>query len=484
MPVKTITAEINGKVRKITADIPEGATNEQIQAAVSDWAAVQKPSAPATKGFLGTIASDVRNLPGAALYAARHPWETLTAEGQAQIEQFKKSQEAYKRGAYAESINRAVAGLVPFVGPAAAQASEDIATPGKRGQGFARAAEMVLPGPLGKAAKTTLSRAAGLGKVGREIYGAELRLGTKPSLAQRSEMIQRGLKPGEELPISKKALGPLEKEIQANKSVVDQITKADPVYSQRTIPISDLLSPVDKFIERVERVNKQLAKTLKTERNNWAESLGYKPTVAPKTITSPSRILSPQGTPYKVVHTTPGTPGNTMATVRDAQVLKEDIYSVLNSSAYAEMAEPGTIIAGRKLAARGMKRGIEKTVPEKSLQSINHTIENDIRLKDAINSAIKRHPSWVNDWAVFVLGSGLGEAIAGHFGAGAVAVGALVRMAARNPAIMSRLSIALSRTGVALPKLGKVAGPAVTKGTTAGALLGPIPRPTTKEALK
>ena len=37
MPVKTITAEIDGQTRKITADIPDGASQDDIMSAVEDY---------------------------------------------------------------------------------------------------------------------------------------------------------------------------------------------------------------------------------------------------------------------------------------------------------------------------------------------------------------------------------------------------------------------------------------------------------------
>jgi hypothetical protein len=160
-------------------------------------------------------------------------------------------------------------------------------------------------------------------------------------------------------------------------------------------------------------VDKGAAKALMQRRAQWARSLG-------------------------------GGPDTTIAA---AQALKEDLYAAINSGSYAGTAEPGTLVQGRKLAARGIKKAIEDAVPEQPIRKINHAIETDIRLKDTINSAIKRHPSWINDWAVFVLGAGAGEALGGHIGGGAAAVGALTRMAARNPRIMSRLAIALDRSG-------------------------------------
>jgi hypothetical protein len=259
------------------------------------------------------------------------------------------------------------------------------------------------------------------GKVAKSLYETELRPGKKPTLTQRGEMVDRGLKPGAELPIEAKSIPKLETEIGKNKSTIDYVTK-DPAspFSFRSVPVKDLLAPVDDYIKRVTRVDSALAKTLAKKRADWAKALG----------------------------------GGTDATVNDAQRLKEDLYAVINSSAYAEAAEPGVVTAGRKLAARGMKKGIEKVIPDMPVREINHVIETDLRLKDAITSAVKSHPSWINDWAVFVLGSGAGEllggagGVGGHAVGGAIAIGALARMVARNPKAMSRLAIALQRSGV------------------------------------
>jgi hypothetical protein len=57
MPLRTITAEIDGKVRKIKADIPDGATNDDIIDAVSSFLAqpAQQGGGPKTAGELGLV---------------------------------------------------------------------------------------------------------------------------------------------------------------------------------------------------------------------------------------------------------------------------------------------------------------------------------------------------------------------------------------------------------------------------------------------
>jgi len=264
----------------------------------------------------------------------------------------------------------------------------------------------------------------------RSIYEAELRPSAKISLAQRKELVERGLKG--KLPNRREVADPIaarDRSQQASDRYSDERSSVSLQWPFRTR--GGCSDAVDKFITRVARVDPAQAKLLMKKRATWASSLG----------------------------------GGTDTTVAAAQQLKEDFYAVINSGAYADAAEPGTLTAGRKLAARGMKKAIEDAIPEEPIRAINHAIENDIRLKDAITSAIKKHPSWINDWGVFVLGAGAGEAVSGHLlGGGATAIAALTRMAARNPRIMSRLAIALDRSGML------ALGPAVRSTVTAGRL--------------
>lgn len=368
-----------------------------------------KPSQVASQAgeFFGTLGSDIAAIPNAAWQAVTHPIDTIKGIGQSQGTELEASKAAFKKGQYGEGIRRGIGYILPVVGPALSQAGTEMQR-GEYGKGLAHTAELT---PLPEMA---VKGVAGLGGKlmrggARSIYEAELRPTSKLSLAQRKEIVGKGLE--KRLPIEAKSIDTLQESITANKATIESLTK-DPTsaYSARTMPTSDLLDPVNKFIARVARVDKAQAKALMSRRNQWINSLGGKD-----------------------------------ATVAQAQQLKEDLYAVINSSAYAETAEPGTMVAGRKLAARGIKTGIEQAIPEEPIRAINHAIETDIRLKDSITRAIKTHPSWINDWAVFVLGAGAGELAVGHLGGGAAAIGALTRMAARNPRIMSRLAIALDQ---------------------------------------
>jgi len=350
----------------------------------------------------------------AAHQAARDLWAGNEAEAQ-------KARESFKQGKPILGTIQAAASGIPLLGPAIAQPMEEVAA-GQYGAAAGHATGLALPGLVGKGITATAKATT---KLAPSMYEVALRPGSKASLAQRRAMIARGLKPGEELPISESSIPKLEAEITRNKATIDTLTKTDPVYSTRTVPIDVVLSPIDDWITKVRPASVQMAKQLSKAKEQWSRTLGY--------------------------------PGKTSATIAEVQKLKESLYAITSQSAYAEMADVSGAVKGRKVAASGLKEAIESAIPEEPIKAINRAIENDIRLKQAITKTVKVHPSWINDWAVFVLGTGAGEMFAGHVGGAAAAIGALTRMAARNPHIMSRLAIALNKTGTKVSAAGKVA---------------------------
>ena len=261
-----------------------------------------KPSQVASQAseFFGTLGSDIAAIPNAAWQAVTHPIDTIKGIGQSQDAELEASKAAFKKGQYGEGIRRGIGYILPVVGPALSQAGTEMQR-GEYGKGLAHTAELT---PLPEMA---VKGVAGLGGKlmrggARSIYEAELRPTSKLSLAQRKEIVGKGLE--KRLPIEAKSIDTLQKSITANKATIESLTK-DPTsaYSARTMPTSDLLDPVNKFIARVARVDKAQAKALMSRRNQWINSLGGKD-----------------------------------ATVAQAQQLKEDLYAVTNSSAYAETA--------------------------------------------------------------------------------------------------------------------------------------------------
>lgn len=108
-------------------------------------------------GFVNTLVNDVSELPGAAMNAVQHPIETGKRLVGAQVGEFQKVPGLVKQGRYSEAVGHGMAGALPLVGPAAAQAGDELGQ-GQTGQGLAHTAELLGPsaGKLGtKALKGT-----------------------------------------------------------------------------------------------------------------------------------------------------------------------------------------------------------------------------------------------------------------------------------------------------------------------------------------
>lgn len=166
--------------------------------------------------FTGTLERDIREIPGSLLQAGMHPIETLKGMGQQQLEQFQKAgteaqrtAELIRQGHYGQALLEApsvlgygVAGAVPILGPAAAQAGEEFRE-GQYKTGAAHALELLGPDllrltpgqvripPRARAMPMTVETQRGLGALEKE--GVPLTLGQKLQDPYRQK-IELGLK--------------------------------------------------------------------------------------------------------------------------------------------------------------------------------------------------------------------------------------------------------------------------------------------------
>ena len=294
----------------------------------------------------------------------------------------------------------------------------------------------------------------------------------KVGLAMREEVAERAVRPGARVPMTKAEIDAgfpsLEPEIARNRAVIQRLTKSHPIYSQRTLAIDDVLAPVRRYIRMLRRSSPGGADALENEATHWAEELGYRPAVPSRQV--PTGVLDAQGKP--LMRTIPGTPAQTTTTVAQVQQLKEDFRTGISAAARGEGAVPPGAVTGKRLAESGMKRAVEGTIPEEPIREINHVIERDLRLKEAIVRAVKRNPRWLAQSLPSILGEVAGgEAISqlsdlaggkdrrggpaqhglltpGRL-AGAAAI--LITVASKNPRMMTRLMIALRGAGAAIP---------------------------------
>ena len=152
MPVKTVTAEINGKVRKVTMDVPDGSTDDDIAEALASYKEPEaaKPAAPQPKGMLqqaadtgmeflkglGSQLNPVTMAKGMLDAANVTNWpqigsNILEAQGKAGSE----AAEAFKQGKYGTAARKGLGYLIPLLGPAM-NAAGDKAEEGKVAEGL------------------------------------------------------------------------------------------------------------------------------------------------------------------------------------------------------------------------------------------------------------------------------------------------------------------------------------------------------------
>ncbi len=134
---------------------------------------------PKDAGFWSTIGSDIAALPGGIYNAARHPLDTLANATDARLALRPKAAQAMKEGHPIQAAGYGLASMMPFVGPAAAQAGEELGG-GQPGQGAAHAVEALAPSAIKGVSEIPQVRAGvrAVGKVvksrvtGRPIEGA------------------------------------------------------------------------------------------------------------------------------------------------------------------------------------------------------------------------------------------------------------------------------------------------------------------------
>ena len=374
------------------------------------------------------------------------------------LQQLDMAKQQFQAGDYGQAIARTAA-AIPIAGPAVTHAFDEYDRTGNWGAPVGDAAAMLL---MKKAPKAV---AKGLRAAGEYAYENALHFREGIPLSDRMAMVKRGLQTGDSLPVNIESLDKLGVESKIFKQEVNRLTK-DPSspFSQQTIPIDQVLKSVDDWINNTASADPKVFAQAKLLRDHWAGKLGYKPaTTVPNTGTGP--IVTPQGAATGQAATTGTTtiPAVTHTTIKEIQTLKENLNSLTKSSSYdvhGRAIDSGATTATYKAGLSGMKSAIEGTVAP--IHDLNNLVHVDLMLKDAIYRAIRNKPSWLSSYTGFIAGVGVAELLnsGGKFGA-ALTEGALVRAAAANPAIMSRLGIALNSAGVKLPAefLSKAAVP-------------------------
>lgn len=148
-------------------------------------------------------------------------------------------------------------------------------------------------------------------------------------------------------------------------------------------------------------------------------------------------------------------------TVRDAESAKEAMYGRTNPSQYSDSTTPipGAPKVIKEELARGLKNGIAEVHPMVDVH--NQRIQSVIQLQDALKVEAKSRPAVAQTALLWALGPIIGETATalGHSNMG---MNGLITLAAaqalKEPAVATRLALAMHDSGGVLQALGKVHG--------------------------
>lgn len=164
------------------------------------------------------------------------------------IEQFKKAHEALQQGRYSEAAGYLGAGLLPFVGPAAATAGERIGQ-GEPARGLGNAVGLLAPFGASAIAKPALGLA---GKAAskfvatpEDLYASALKPSTTYSEATRTGLLKTGMREG--IPVTKKGLGRTSDMIKQLQSDIEaKITAAQEANPEAAVDPARAATRVDE----------------------------------------------------------------------------------------------------------------------------------------------------------------------------------------------------------------------------------------------
>lgn len=382
----------------------------------------------------------------------------------AQVDQGKKAKEAWGRGQHVEALGHGLAAAVPVVGPAAAQVGETIggeleyddkgnAIGQKRapqvarglGQGLGLVAS-ASPKNIMEPVATGAARAVGKIPVPERLtpeglYQSSLR----PSLAKKNlpkveGQVATGLR--ERIPVSEKGL-------ETTRGRIEDLNQE---IAERLRGKSQQLGPVVDPAEVAQRVE-PLRQTFGNQVN-------------PKADLS---ALNASSGEFLEKHTTPlpaGTQGPTKPnpmTLSDAQAEKQGTYQQLKKK-YGELGSAD--VEAQKALARGLKEEIVKRVPE--LAGLNARDGALIELEGQIERMVAREGN------KNILGL-VPATVAAH---AHNPYGLVATLMMDNPAIKSRIAIALDRARKSTSAAGIGKGAAITApaGVVGQQSQGGIPR--------
>jgi hypothetical protein len=318
-------------------ETPEGTG---VMGAVSSFAHAMDP-----RPLVSTVADMYRASQGDPTAASRTLSVGKNLIG-AQGQQLSKAVGSARQGRISEAIGHGAAGLLPLVGPAAANAGERIGSgdiAGGLGEAAAVLAPFAAPTALGAVARGGKSAAGNLYM--RALKPTKAVLQDAPAFriggqaAARSELAQTGL--SERVPVG--GAGGVEKvgtRIEdINQQIADRIGEAD--LAGRTVDPSKVKG---RLIATKQKFSNQVAPQSDLQAiERVGEDFSRHPQFGPVNPFNPAQPPGPMS-------------------LTNAQAMKQGTYRTLKGKAYGEMKSAD--IEGQKALARGLKEEISAAAPE------------------------------------------------------------------------------------------------------------------------
>jgi hypothetical protein len=426
-------------------------------AAVQAEAPPEQPSA--TSRFLsnaGEMLNPVAAVKGLA-NAAMHPIQTAGALYDAHAEQFGKAKDAYQQGRYSEMAGHGLAGVVPLVGPVAANVGEQIAS-GDVAGGMGAATGLVtgaaLTGPAMRAAGGVVKPAAQA--AGRRLYQSALKP-TKATLndvrptagmTAQQTLLQRGL--DERIPVTARGLKKVETLIDSLDAEVKARVAKIQASGEKVDPklVEQAMDDVVRDFTNQVNAHPDLA-AIDAVRTNFRNN----PNVAqPSAPATPANFAAGKvsGTPARTQ------PGPIEPEI--AQAMKGNTYKGLRGK-YDK--ERGATIEAEKAGARGLREGLEQAGQRAGvddLASVNAREGSLISLEHALTDALRRR----GNYDVLGLKPAMGATTAA---ATESMLPFLVMLVDRFPGLISRTGIWINRAGTT-GRGASATGKGVVAGTT------------------
>jgi len=412
-------------------------------ARAEDFAPNTMPAGSAVGRFVsnaGEILNPVTAVQGLA-HAVAHPLDTATSLYNASADQAQKAAAAYRAGQYGEAIGHGL-GAIPFIGPPAAAAGEQIASgdvAGGLGKGAALLATAGVAGPAARLAGRIAEPVAE--SVAGKLYQSALKP-TKAVLndvrvpsgagadAARDTLVQTGLR--EAIPVSARGARKVENLIDSLNAEVQQRLSAA-THAGKTVDPT-----------HVEAIIRDVAKDF-TDQINAQPDLAAIETVRQNFVSNPNVARTVQG------------PAGAATVQQDipvdvAQRMKTNTYRGLRGK-YG--VERGATIEAEKAGARGLREGIEQAAPD--VKDLNAREGSLFPLEQAIADAMRRRGNYGIFGLTPVVAS-LPAVANGHF------LPLMASLVDRMPGVVSRTGIWINRIGKGSGRVGAVAGRAVAAG--------------------